>query len=106
MARLHKKNKAKRTDMRAELARADGRYKHTKAWSSMWARVNSLAGKQFEVAFEMLSGVLREYSVDRLASDEARGSACSYGFAKADNEGWSMDPFIVNFSKDLAAAAA
>ena len=106
MARLHKANKGKRADMRAKLSKMDGRYKHAKALQRMWLRVNALAGKKFHVAFEMISGVIREYSGDRLASEEARAKACSYGFAKADNEGWSLDPLIVDFSKDLAAAAA
>ena len=103
-----KLRKTQRVNMTSEITSMDGRRKHTKALKRMWQRVISQAGKRFDVAFEMLSGMIREHNVfgAKLSSEDARAAGAGYGFAKADNEGWSLDPFVQAFSRDLAAAAA
>lgn len=102
-----KLRKVKREAMKAELKGMDGRTTKAKKLQRMWALVNKQAGATFDVAFAMMSALLRENNEYGAALDSERAFVAAEcgGRNKVDNEGWwSLDSFVDRFTYQLVTA--
>ena len=102
-----KLRKIKREAMKAELKGMDGRTKKARKLQRMWTLVNTQAGRSFDVAYEMMSSLIRENNEWGVALDSqaAKVAAECGGRRKVDNEGWwSLDGFVDRFTLQLATA--